>query len=605
MKIDEFQKYRRIVESEKSTHFFKDENLSRVHKWLDESGRLDEGILSGIWSWLKRNFSVTARRIHSLADDYEKELGEELRAEWKKTKDPKDLASKFRAGTYNRASRDIAERMEILAEDDQDYRELVRTLINKKDLKVKREILNELSGMIDPEEFKDNLGDIDNDIRKKYRKAEDEYEKASRSLLNSNKDTIKEIEKYLIEKLRNEKTEFETIDIKTDVDRLEFIKLMYVYVNALSEKITDVEFTPKSIYAIAKEYRNFVKEAAVKLKNKGYDESAAIKMVKKHIDQHLKSIKNVLPLSRLKSVVFSELDKIKKDDSNEDGDIEDQVTGRNTDDLMSDEEVENAVETAADETDKKDPSDNEIVKQIKEEVAELFADDNLEEIVRSINTKINKFNSDDPDELKKFAKEKGFSLPDKADKVNIVEIKKLIPIFIDIVGIVYPFHLKYEDSVKVATKTVRAGLYVIHMISSGKRGSLGGKDKDNVVKVLKKLYPTELEDFFGSSETLFLPGPDENGNFNEGDASKDYKEGASVYKLTKHGPDRASFTILDDPRATRMAIEYHAQYIKPVCDASNAYERTAKRIVTERQGEARLENGMWRMTSKARIRYES
>ena len=132
MKIDEFQKYRRIVESEKSTHFFKDENLSRVHKWLDESGRLDEGILSGIWSWLKRNFSVTARRIHSLADDYEKELGEELRAEWKKTKDPKDLASKFRAGTYNRASRDIAERMEILAEDDQDYRELVRTISNKK-----------------------------------------------------------------------------------------------------------------------------------------------------------------------------------------------------------------------------------------------------------------------------------------------------------------------------------------------------------------------------------------------------------------------------------------------------------------------------------------
>jgi len=107
------------------------------------------------------------------------------------------------------------------------------------------------------------------------------------------------------------------------------------------------------------------------------------------------------------------------------------------------------------------------------------------------------------------------------------------------------------------------------------------------------------------SETLFLPGPDENGNFNEGDVSKDYKEGASVYKLTKHGPDRASFTILDDPRATRMAIEYHAQYIKPVCDASNAYERTAKRIVTERQGEARLENGRWRMTSKARIRYES
>lgn len=105
-------------------------------------------------------------------------------------------------------------------------------------------------------------------------------------------------------------------------------------------------------------------------------------------------------------------------------------------------------------------------------------------------------------------------------------------------------------------------------------------------------------------EALFLPGPDENGSFNEGDASQAYREGATVYKLYKQGPDRATFAIHDHPQAIRMAIEFHREYIKPVCDASNAYDHNTKRIVTETPGEARLEGGKWRTIRKARIRYE-
>jgi hypothetical protein len=104
-------------------------------------------------------------------------------------------------------------------------------------------------------------------------------------------------------------------------------------------------------------------------------------------------------------------------------------------------------------------------------------------------------------------------------------------------------------------------------------------------------------------EFLFLPGPDDNGDFNEGDASQVYREGSSIYKFTKQSSDRASFAIHDHPSAIKMAIAYPDRIIKPVCDTTGATQN-AKRIVTETTGEARLEGGRWRTTRKARIRYD-
>lgn len=127
--------------------------------------------------------------------------------------------------------------------------------------------------------------------------------------------------------------------------------------------------------------------------------------------------------------------------------------------------------------------------------------------------------------------------------------------------------------------------------------------RDQLARANRLASPSIPEPPASVSETLFLPGPDENGSFDERAASPAYKEGASVYRLTKQGPGWASFAIHDHPSAIKMALAYPDRIIKPVCDATGAMQN-AKRIVTETPGEVRLENGRWRMTSKARIRYE-
>lgn len=101
---------------------------------------------------------------------------------------------------------------------------------------------------------------------------------------------------------------------------------------------------------------------------------------------------------------------------------------------------------------------------------------------------------------------------------------------------------------------------------------------------------------------LFLPAPDENGVF--GEASAAYNERKHVYRLTERGDDTASFVIHHHQQAIGIALARHDVYIRPVCDASNAYDPKARGIITETPGEAIWEEGKWKMRSKAKIRYE-
>jgi len=144
MNIDEFNKYKRIVESSTFEMLDGNEEAMRVYNWMEESGRIDEGFFGAIWSWLKRNFSPRARRIYRLADDFGIELKKEMEAEFGRKADSKDMAAQMRSSWAGRISGDIQEKMQIEAGEDDDYRELVRLLINKKTLEGKREMLKYL-----------------------------------------------------------------------------------------------------------------------------------------------------------------------------------------------------------------------------------------------------------------------------------------------------------------------------------------------------------------------------------------------------------------------------------------------------------------------------
>ena len=109
------------------------------------------------------------------------------------------------------------------------------------------------------------------------------------------------------------------------------------------------------------------------------------------------------------------------------------------------------------------------------------------------------------------------------------------------------------------------------------------------------------------SETFFLSTPNSDGSFNDSSVSPAYKEGASIYKFTKVGNNRAKFQIDEREASVKLALTYPDKSIDPVCDAVNAFNPKAKRITTVDVGEAELLNDKWivNKSQKAKIRYES
>lgn len=106
------------------------------------------------------------------------------------------------------------------------------------------------------------------------------------------------------------------------------------------------------------------------------------------------------------------------------------------------------------------------------------------------------------------------------------------------------------------------------------------------------------------SEIFFISSPNADGSFDECNATVSYKEGATIYRFTKIGNNKAYFQIDNKEASILLALQYRDKRIDPVCDATNAFNQ-AKNISTIQQGEAELLSGKWVVNKKAKIKYEN
>lgn len=109
------------------------------------------------------------------------------------------------------------------------------------------------------------------------------------------------------------------------------------------------------------------------------------------------------------------------------------------------------------------------------------------------------------------------------------------------------------------------------------------------------------------TQTFFLSTPNSDGSFNESSASSTFKDGASIYRFIKVGNNKVKFQIEEKDASAKLALQYPDKNIDPVCDAVNAFNPKATRIITVEQGEAELQNGKWVVdkNKKAKIKYEN
>lgn len=132
-----------------------------------------------------------------------------------------------------------------------------------------------------------------------------------------------------------------------------------------------------------------------------------------------------------------------------------------------------------------------------------------------------------------------------------------------------------------------------------------GKVENNSPKIiaLTKKPKSKRNKGFNYEEVLFFATPSAQGEFINKLGQNKVKSGASIYKFYVKGAE-AEFEFYNDPSTFRATINDPGNRIKPVCDAKNAYNPDAKRIVTVKKGKAILQNNTWKVTDKAEIRYE-
>lgn len=104
--------------------------------------------------------------------------------------------------------------------------------------------------------------------------------------------------------------------------------------------------------------------------------------------------------------------------------------------------------------------------------------------------------------------------------------------------------------------------------------------------------------------TYYLSKPDENDCFNR--ASDGFELGNSLFVLTTEDGTHGTFQVIDNRDVHRFALMMPGENLTRAC-SGNAIQMSAgmSRIVTDRPGEAVLDNGQWRIIVKAIIHYEA
>jgi transposase-like protein len=107
------------------------------------------------------------------------------------------------------------------------------------------------------------------------------------------------------------------------------------------------------------------------------------------------------------------------------------------------------------------------------------------------------------------------------------------------------------------------------------------------------------------SEVFYCPPPDPNGQFDINQKSATLSpESAYRFSVSAEKPAVASFRFEAEPGRVARFLTYRNYMIEPACDSENSYSSSHTRIIMRRDGEAALENGVWRVKIKALIRYE-
>lgn len=497
MKFEEFKKYKKIAESQDTKILESFPDAVKVYAWMEETGRIDEGFWIAIWNWLKRNLSPTARKLHNLANEYETELAAEIQAEYGKLKNSKDLDAKFRRSFAGRIADDIEDKMTLIAEDDEVYRELVRTLINKKKLKVKKAMLKEFTGRMDPDDVEELNSEIDNDTKKNN----EEYEKALKGTMSENPVVFKEATEVLRKKITGVSTYVALgYDNSAKVQRI--VGIILTYQNGLSKQGKG-DFTTKAIEKTLKNFLDFIMAGAKKLEKGKVTREMAIKYTVEATEEMMMQDKPVV-FSKMESQVYKKAEvkaqeAVKKaeptkspeigTEEEEEDKAKEKVTTAYTEEILSKSEVDTIIHTASTDTSKDTPTEEDIIREINAGAKEYY-EDNGQFLLDELTMKVDEFNAQD---AKERASQRGkfeYTLNSRGllDKPTIKDMESIYKNLVYMAGSIVPYFNFQKGKRSQAFFLTLNYIFEIYAVQKTSDGKLTKSDTEAILANIKEKH---------------------------------------------------------------------------------------------------------------------
>lgn len=161
-----------------------------------------------------------------------------------------------------------------------------------------------------------------------------------------------------------------------------------------------------------------------------------------------------------------------------------------------------------------------------------------------------------------------------------------------------------EDNLALTEKRLKNLEATIERIKDSNDMAMGSNDSDiilqeKVASITSEKCTTENH----SLKQLYMDAPTNDGIFTS--TSENEEIGKSLYVLTTKDYVNGSFILLDSPDVIATAMISISQLIKPVCKIIGNVNAYPKHIVTKEEGIAVNEDGVWKVTKKAVVRFEN
>ncbi|MBQ6209472.1 MAG: hypothetical protein IJK42_06840 [Prevotella sp.] len=101
---------------------------------------------------------------------------------------------------------------------------------------------------------------------------------------------------------------------------------------------------------------------------------------------------------------------------------------------------------------------------------------------------------------------------------------------------------------------------------------------------------------------FYLAAPSADGSFPS--VSQREQIGKSIYVLTTQDGLNGTFSIIDSNDAIATAMISISQFLKPVCKVNGSTAQYPHHIVTDEEGTASKEGGVWKVVRKAIVHFE-